>query len=432
MSKLNWMTKASAAFLLWAMAAVALPAQTFTTLYSFDNTPDGSTPSAGLIQGTDGNLYGTAEDGGAPRDGGTIFQVTPSGTFKTLYTFCGKVTCPDGRFPATGLIQTSDGSLFGTTVIGGIATCDAPAGCGTVFTVTPSGALTTLHSFDLTDGYSPAALIQGADGNFYGTTSGGGNNQSCVNVYEKHGCGTIFKITPSGTLTTLYNFCGQGFPCPDGAIPFAGLIQGTDRSFYGTTGYGGAADSGTVFKVTAGGTLTTLYSFCLQKGCPDGEVPTAELLQATDGDFYGTTFYGGTRHNNGTIFKVTPSGALTTLYTFCTTYPSCPDGSGPDAPLIQATDGNFYGTAFSGGDKYYGTVFSITPIGTLTTLHTFSQSDGNNPAAALLQDTNGEFYGTSEGGGPESKSYGTIFSLFCRPGAVCETDAYERQSGSCR
>jgi uncharacterized repeat protein (TIGR03803 family) len=321
------------------------------------------------------------------------------------------VTCPDGRYP-TGLIQASDGSLYGTTLHGGTSTACATVspGCGTIFTITENGTLEALHNFEKTDGDAPEAVVQGMDGSFYGTTSEGGANQSCLTYYEEDGCGTIFKITPGGTLTTLYNFCDQGYPCPDGAVSSAGLIQGTDGAFHGTTAYGGAYGAGTVFKMTPGGTLTTLYSFCSQKRCPDGEVPITELVQGTGGDFYGTTFYGGTKNNNGTIFKITPGGKLTTLYIFCDMQPSCPDGSNPGAPLIQATDGNFYGTTFGGGNKENGTVFSITPSGTLTTLHAFSGSDGNNPATPLVQDTSGEFYGTTEYGGPVA-GFGTIFSL---------------------
>jgi uncharacterized repeat protein (TIGR03803 family) len=165
--------------------------------------------------------------------------------------------------------------------------------------------------------YPTGALTQATNGDFYGTTLGGGDN----------GFGTVFKITPSGALTTLHRFCSLGYPCVDGSGPFAGLIQATDGDFYGTTvGGGGPNLGGTVFRIAPNGTLTTLYSFCSQSGCPDGESPDARLIQATNGDFYGTTDYGGANDNAaclgfgttgcGTIFEITRSGNLTTLYSF--------------------------------------------------------------------------------------------------------------------
>src|SRR5208337_4428285 len=191
------------------------------------------------------------------------------------------------------------------------------------------------------------------------------------------GVGTVFTITPGGTLTTLYSFCSQS-GCTDGANPYAALVQGTDGNFYGTT-LGGAAN-GTVFKMTPGGTLTTLYTFCY--GCT-GVSPYAALVQGSDGNFYGTTSFGGA-NGDGTVFRITPSGTLTTLHSFDGT-----DGAAVYAGLVQGTDGNFYGTTAQGGGSGVGTVFTITPGGTLTTLYSFcSQSgctDGANPYAALVQ-----------------------------------------------
>jgi uncharacterized repeat protein (TIGR03803 family) len=205
--------------------------------------------------------------------------------------------------------------------------------------MTPNGAVTVLYSFcaqpNCTDGYFPTAgLAQGTDGNFYGTTSQGGEN--CPG----NGCGTVFKITPTGTLKTLYLFADT-----DGAYPFAGLILGTDGNFYGTTSAGGAYGGGTVFRITPAGALTTIYSFCIQSTCNDGEGPWyGDLLQATDGNFYGTTSAGGA-NGNGTIFSLTPSGTLTTLHSFAET-----EGSEPYYGLLQATNGTFYGTTEFGGD----------------------------------------------------------------------------------
>ena len=256
-------------------------------------------------------------------------------------------------------------------------------------------AFTTLLSFDGTDGQSPeAALVQAIDGNLYGTTGSGGAN----------GGGTIFKISLSGKLTTLYNFCSQS-GCADGNSPYGGLVQVINGDFYGTTQQGGAHNGGiiyggTVYKITTGGTLTTLYSFCAQSNCADGSYPSAVLVQAADGDFYGTTTYsgGGNCYDGcGTVFKISPLGALTTLHTFAG-YPS--DGGNPSAGLVQGGNGDLYGTTYYGGaTSGGGTIYKITTGGTLTTLYSFcaqgSCADGYHPAG-LVQGTNGDFYGTTQ------------------------------------
>jgi uncharacterized repeat protein (TIGR03803 family) len=417
MSKLNRVTKAFGVSLLWAMAAIALPAQTFTTLVNF-NSADGANPfAAGLVQGTDGNLYGVTGGGGANDTCvggcGTVFKITPSGTLTTLYSFDGG----DGASPV-GLAQGADGAFYGTTSSGGALNneCNGTT-CGTVFRITPSGTLTTLHSFDGTDGNEPlAGLVLGTDGNFYGTTYIGGLG-GC-----EGGCGTVFKITPGGTLTSLYSF-RKG----DGYSPFTGLVQGTDGDLYGTTLYGGTSDNcrhftgcGTVFRITPGGTLMKLYTFCSQSNCMDGQFPEGELIQGADGNVYGTTTGGGANDTCmdgcGTVFKITPSGTLTTLHSFDGT-----DGAVPlAAGLVLGTDGNYYGTTFDGGagdcEEGCGTVFKLTPSGTLTTLHSFNVNgeDGSQPAAALFQGTDGYFYGTTDLGGTGNacqSGCGTIFSL---------------------
>jgi uncharacterized repeat protein (TIGR03803 family) len=239
---------------------------------------------------------------------------------------------------------------------GGSDTCNPPYGCGTVFKITPGGKLTTLHRFDGTDGYDPSAtLVQAADGNFYGTTGAGGASDSC-NENGITGCGTIFRITPGGKLTTLYSFCSQN-GCTDGKIPGAGLVQGTNGNFYGTTLGGGANDDGTVFKTTRSGRLTTLHSF----DETDGETPDAALIQASDGKFYGTTVTGGS-NGEGTVFKIAPNGTLTTLYNFCSQEDDgvCTDGQNPYAALVQDANGTFYGTTGYGGVNDFGTVFSLS------------------------------------------------------------------------
>ncbi|MFI5117103.1 MAG: choice-of-anchor tandem repeat GloVer-containing protein [Terriglobales bacterium] len=210
-------------------------AQTLTTLYAFSLTSDGAYPYAGLVQGTDGNFYGTTSDGGdyyrcnqPPYICGMVFKITPAGTLTILADFT------NGATPRAGLVQGTDGNFYGTTSQGGSDICN-PQGCGTVFKITPAGELTTLYDFSITDGAHPyAGLVQGTDGNFYGTTVNGTTSDNC----PPYGCGTVFKITPSGTLTTLYSFCPQD-GCPDGYNPLGGLVQATDGNFYGTTDDGG-------------------------------------------------------------------------------------------------------------------------------------------------------------------------------------------------
>jgi len=279
--------------------------------------------------------------------------------------------------PSSPLVQGLDGNFYRTTRSGGASNQ------GAVFKMTPSGLMTTFHSFDGTDGAIPVGLIQATDGNFYGATYSGGNqNPACYPFFDQR-CGTAFRITPSGAFTTLHSFNGT-----DGANPESRLIQATDGNFYGTTSMGGAYYRGTVFKITPEGTLTTLYSF----DGTDGAYPVG-LIQATNGNFYGTT--------SGTVFKITPSGTLTKLHDF---HPA--DGVRPQE-LVQGTDGNFYGTTALGGANRYscslnscGTIFRITPSGTLTTLHSFDGNDGEGPWGALMQATNGTFYGTTGWGGP--------------------------------
>jgi uncharacterized repeat protein (TIGR03803 family) len=398
---------------LWLCASGSLPAQTFTTLYKFGS---GGPPTAGLVEGTDGNLYGTTY-GYSGKQNGMIFKITPSGTFTSLHS--------GGAF-AAGLILGTDGNFYGTSLAGGTL------GYGWVFKITPGGTLTTLHNFGpLPSGTYPTALVQASDGNFYGTTKEGGTN-SCLYGGTNYGCGTLFKMTPSGTLTTLYNFCSQS-GCADGQEPGGALAQGTDGNLYGTTGAGGnsacgySGGCGTIFKITTTGTLTTLHSFHLTDGGNPGG-----LVQATDGNFYGMTYSGGASNSNcttgtcGTVFKITPAGALTTLHIFNYT-----KGANPSAALIQASDGNFYGTTGGGGNCTNfaggcGTVFKITPTGTLTTLHSFDRADGALPTT-LVQHSNGTFYGTTVRGGANVYHAcggwcGTIFSLSVGLGPFVETE----------
>ena len=339
------------------------PAQTtLTTLHTFTG---GHEPYADLIQVTNGDLYGTASSGGA-HGFGTVFRISTSGTqADTLYSFCAQPNCADGESPTSNLVQSTTGELYGTTLLGGANV--APRGLsgdGTVFKITQAGKLTTLYRFcaqpECTDGSLPqAGLIQATNGDLYGTTFNGGVNNA----------GTVFKITPSGTLTTLYSFCAQP-NCTDGRLPDGGLVQASDGHLYGTTQNGGSNDKGTIFKITLTGQLTTVYRFCAETGCADGQSPRAALVQAINGDFYGTATAGGAVTGEGTVFRMTPAGKLTTLHEFCVES-GCTDGSVPSG-LVLATDGNLYGTTGGGGlCCNRGTVFGITPSGVFTTLYSF-------------------------------------------------------------
>lgn len=333
MNKSRWSKLACIVFVICAGAALT-SAQTVATLTFFDIT-NGADPIAGVVLGADGNFYGTTEHGGS------------------------SVNCTTG--------------------------------CGTIYKITSAGTLTTLHSFDGTDGSSlQGGLVLATDGNFYGTAYAGGSmGGTTCNEDGYVGCGAVFKITPSGALTTLYNFCSQA-NCADGRNPASSLVQAPNGELYGTTNFGGVNKEGTVFKITPAGTLTTLHSF----NQTDGYIPNGALVQAPNGDFYGTTLNGG---NNaciggcGTVFKISPLGALVTVHSF-----GGPDGSGPLAGLVLASDGNFYGTTNFGGTFNGGTVFKMSPGGKLTSLCSFEGS-AYGPYGGLVQGTDGNFYGTTQG-----------------------------------
>ena len=404
MKKSLWNRTFCLVFAVSIAAAMPSHAQTFTRLVKLNGT-NGEGPTYGsLIQGIDGNFYGTTNLGGA-NNGGEVFKITSNGKVTGIYNFCPGVGCLDGSLPSDELFQAFDGDFYGTTSEGG-ASND-----GTVFKLTPGGALTNLHDFcseaNCADGAVPySGLVQGINGNFYGATTDAVAGVS----------GTVFEISASGQLTTLYTFCALS-NCLDGVGASAALIMGSDGSFYGVTGSGGSQKAGTIFRITANGKLTTLHSFRKT----DGEYPNT-LVQAVDGTFYGTSEYGG-NNNKGVIFKLTLSGQFSVLYSFCS-LANCADGATSSAPLVEGTDGNLYGTTTFGGTSVvngqifagYGTVFQITPAGQFTTLHTFCSlggdcADGAYPLDGLTQGTDGNFYGTTYGLPQCPGNCGTVFKL---------------------
>jgi uncharacterized repeat protein (TIGR03803 family) len=373
---------------------------TVTPFYQFPDLVD-QLPSS-VIEASDGNFYVASQtlyfQGSEEYSTGVIYQVSPSASGSVIYSF----TPAQDYAQSSRLIEGGDGNLYATTYeAGNLSDCvysslpGSLTGCGQVFRLSTQGAFTDLHSFDQSDGAGPSPLIPASDGKFYGVTNWGGNIDLCDYSSDAIGCGTLFNISPDGTFTTLYEFSG-----PDGSDP-SGLVQGSDGNFYGGTGIGGTstgAFGGTIFKITPGGSLTTIYNFS-GTGL-DGDGPTA-LVEGKDGNFYGATVQGGT-YNQGTIFRVTPQGEFTTLYSFT---------GGTDGGVIQdglsvGGDGNFYGVAYVGGliggcgGPGCGTIFRVTPSGTLTTLFIFQEyAIGSNPFYAPRQASNGDFYGTTDANG---------------------------------
>jgi uncharacterized protein (TIGR03437 family) len=352
----------------------------------------------GIIQANDGNFYGVTEEGGAMK-AGTVYKATPSGTLTVLFSF----DITHGASPGRGVIQGTDGNLYGTSTAGGTAGGCMGFGCGTVYKITLSGSISTLYNFGGgSEGTGPLALIQANDGNFYGTTST--TSQTCSAL-----CGTIFKLTPSGSLTTLHTFSGS-----DGSGP-VDLFQASDGNLYGITGAGGAGTvcsggCGTVFKITTSGALTTLYTFG-ESDFTDGWTP-GSLIQGADGNLYGTTVNGGDTSvmedditsGVGTVFKITTSGQFSNLYKF-----SFNTGAFP-AYLLQISDGSLYGSTGQGPANSAcgcGTIYKITRAGALTTLYTLTGNSGGG-LMTMVQATDGNIYGTANGG---VSGDGTVFEL---------------------
>jgi uncharacterized repeat protein (TIGR03803 family) len=359
-----------------------------STLTSFTGA-DGSEPGYGaLIQGTDGNLYGTTIQGGGcaaiSYGCGTLYRITTGGTLTILHRFAGT----DGSAPQSGLVQATNGVFYGTTYSGGANNH------GTVFSITPAGKFAVLYSFSGTsDGGSPiGGLVQASNETLYGTTSAGGAGS----------CGTVFGITTTGTLTTLLTFTGA-----NGCQPESSLFEGSSGILFGTTFSGGPASDGTVFGLTTSGDLTTYASF----DGTDGQYPNG-IIQGSDGNLYGTTSSGGSGLL-GTVFEVNlSSDTLTTIYTFSG---SGPGPVSPHSGLIEGPDGRLFGVTENGGTSHVGTVYTISG-GDLTTLVSFDTTNGALPLGGLVQSASHTLFGTTERGGKDED--GTVFSLDVTSGLV--------------
>jgi len=374
------------------MCATQISAQTVTDLYSFTGNGNSQYPYfVTPAQGRNGEIYGTT----ISLAYGSVFSLETTGAETSLLGF----DSADGYNPFAGLTLGTDGNFYGTTAGGG------SAGLGILFKITPEGALTTLHDFlGESDGSLPrAAPLAASDGNYYGTTESGSNYMGA----------TVYKYAPSSnTFTTIYGFS----EATDYEI-VAPLIEGTNGNLYGTGG-GGTSGCGAIFEMTKSGVLVMQYNF----SCTGATEPSAPLVHASDGNFYGTT-YAGSGSIGGSVFRMTPQGRVTSLHTFTT---SGTAGWGPEGGLVQGTDGNLYGSTRQGGNKGdIGTLFQITTSGVYTELYSFPKSVGEYPSGSLLQHTNGLFYGTAYEGG--AHGYGAVYSLdmglgpfvtFVRPGGT--------------
>jgi uncharacterized repeat protein (TIGR03803 family) len=391
-SSANLRTSSAGRLRLWtlliliaALGAPLLPgsAQVLEVLHSFNGT-DGSGPWATLTEASDGNFYGTTVNGSAAGSG-TVFRLSPSGGFSTVYAFSSTFT--NGLEPYAGLTEGKDGSLYGATGYGGPTNSDNWLGYGTLFKITTNGFLTTLVFLDDANGSNPyAEPVQASDGSFYGTT------RDCCG--SGNGYGTVFRMSPDGDLTTLFFFTDLR----QGGDPGGPLIEAPDGAFYGMTVGGGPSSpyapygSGTVFKITTNGVLTRIAAFDGTTGRP------YNMIRADDGNFYGTTFY------PATIFKATPDGRLSVIAWLGGWY-----GDQPQGGLMQATDHFLYGTTANGGDYGEGNVFRISTDGVLEKVISFNGTNGSGPQSRLLQARDGNLYGTTYTGG--ANSLGTIFRI---------------------
>ena len=349
----------------------------YTTVASVNAPlPDGAQPQYGAVQSADGTLYGTTQMGG-PYSKGTVYKIAPNGTLTTIYTFAGT----NGYWPSC-LALASDGNLYG------IADGGANGAIGEVFRITLNGVMTPLHYFTGPDGYYPTGLAMGADGVLYGVTPTGGQD----------GKGTIFKITTAGVFTTLFHFNNT-----NGASPAGNPYLASDGNLYGVTQSGGDASHGTVYQLSSTGTLTTLHSFV----GTDGDMPDAGVTEGPDGSLYGTTYLGGGYNVAGVIYKIAKDG---TGFTVLHRMNYLQDGGDSVSSLLLAPDGYFYGSGYAGGAGQYGTLFRISPSGAFERLYQFQHNiDGQEPNGGLILAKDGNIIGTCLAGGTHGG--GSVFKL---------------------
>jgi uncharacterized repeat protein (TIGR03803 family) len=374
----------SCCVLLLAISSSSTFAQTLTTLHAFlgenANKDDGATPYSGLVRDSVGNMYGTTYQGGRGNQG-IVFKLTPKGTYSIVYVFQGALQ-RDGANPYGGVLLDAKGNIFGTTVIGG------EGNSGTVYRIANVGGETVLHSFMLgTDGTDPySSLIMDANGTLYGTTYSGGGA----------GYGTVFRIAKDGQESILYRFTDLDF----GIGPKTALAMDAQGRLYGTCPYGGELGGGFVFRLSTDFNEVDFYNFIGESN------PESALILGNDGYFYGTTYSGGS-DGVGTIFKLSLGAVETNLYSFTG---NGTDGANPYAALVEDTEGNFYGTTYYGGTSGAGTVFKLDSTGKETILYDFTGgSDGGNPYGAVVLDASGNLYGTTTTGG--ESDLGTVFKL---------------------
>jgi uncharacterized repeat protein (TIGR03803 family) len=382
----------------------------FTTLYTFSGGADGKYPNSTLVQAPNGSFYGVTQFGGLNNDGGTVFSIAPNGVLTTIHSFTGggvnEPVVGRGNHPFGTLILATDGKLYGTTLRGGAGACSnggSELGCGTVFSITPNGSLSTIYAFaGALDGSAPSGTIEARDGDLYGSTLAGAGLQNLTPA-------TAYRMTRAGNRTTIHSF-----PVGRGPALGARFIEAVDGNFYGTTALGGQFDKGTVFKLTPTGVYTVLHDFSdSELDVEDGALPFGSLVEGRDGFFYGVTNIGGSRATRaGTVFRVGASGNYAVLHRFT----GGADGANPISGMIQGRDGSLYGTTNAGGtgDRAQcpagcGTIFRISTGGTLETLHSFGPASGGPVPNGLIEGQDGAFYGTTSAGG--SFANGTVFKV---------------------
>ena len=418
MKSLRPIAQRAVAILLFAgIMPVAAHSQTFQTLYSFTGAPNGAEPFQSDLILVNGALLGTTGIGGT-FNAGAVFKYTSMGQESVLYSFSGGA---DGNQPSSGLVRDSKGNLYGTTFFGGNTNCvltsSEPAGCGTVYKLDSTGHFSVVYTFQgQSDGAWPQGLVIDASGNLYGAAFYGGN-LNCP-LLPGIGCGVVFKISATGTFSTIYAFQGGA----DGGVP-EGFLTLHGSAVYGATQGGGlTADCngfgcGVVFAVsTATGLEKPLYAFT---GGTDGSGPVSQFLFDKNGNLYGTTFSGGNSacSNNGTsgcgvIFQLSPTGRETVIHTF----EGAPnDAANPTWGLTADASANLYGTTIYGGSNNLGTIFELTSKGGEKVLHSFSGPDGENPQSGLLYlGKTGLYSNTALGGDLSCNSpngCGTVFRI---------------------